>query len=70
MDNHVSKVPLTCGTPVSHRTQRVNTDLNNINPDDTNYDEDDSDTIIFIRFLDCTSNLKTGKHLKKNYVKN
>ena len=23
MDNHVSKVPLTCGTPVSHRTQRV-----------------------------------------------
>ena len=23
MDNHVSKVPLTCGTPVSHRTRRV-----------------------------------------------
>ena len=23
MDNHISKVPLTCGTPVSHRTQRV-----------------------------------------------
>ena len=24
MDNHVNKVPLTCGTQVSHRTQRVN----------------------------------------------
>ena len=24
MDNHVSKVPLTCAIPMSHRTQRVN----------------------------------------------
>ena len=24
MDNHVSKVPSTCGTPVSHRAQKVN----------------------------------------------
>ena len=23
MDSHVTKEPLTCGTPVSHRTQRV-----------------------------------------------
>ena len=29
----------------------LNIDLNNIGPDDTNYDEDDSDTIILIKLL-------------------
>ena len=29
----------------------LNTDLNNINLDDTDYDEDDPETIIYIRLL-------------------
>ena len=30
----------------------LNIDLNNINHDGTNYDEDDPNTIIFVRLLD------------------
>ena len=40
-------------------------DLNNINLDDTNYDEDDPGTIIHIRFLACHIKLGKCKALKK-----
>ena len=39
-----------------------NIDLNNISLDDTNHDEDDPDTIIFIRLLAWNINLKNAKH--------
>ena len=38
-------------------------DLNNTNLSDTNYDEDDLDTIILIRL--CIVNLKNETHFKK-----
>ena len=40
-------------------------DLNNINLDDTNYDEDDPETIIHIRFLACHIKFGKCKALKK-----
>ena len=43
--------------------------LNNINLDD-NFDEDDPDNIILIRFLAWHSKFKKRKALKKRYVKN
>ena len=43
----------------------LNIDLNNINLDDTNYDEDDPETIIHTNFWLGISNLKNTKHLKK-----
>ena len=42
-----------------------NIDLNNINLDDTNYDEDDPDTIILIRLLAWHSKFKKRKKLQK-----
>ena len=44
----------------------LNIDLNNINPDDTNYDKDDPDTIILARILAWHSKFKKRKALKKN----
>ena len=43
----------------------LNIDLNNINLDDTNYDEDDPDTIILIRLLAWHSKFKKRKNLQK-----
>ena len=43
----------------------INIDLNNINFD-TNFDEDDRDTIIHIRFLASHIELEKCKALKKN----
>ena len=40
-------------------------DYNNINLDDTNYDENDPETIVYIRFWLGIWNLKNAKHLKK-----
>ena len=39
-------------------------DLNNINLDDTNYDEDDPQTVVHVRFLAWHNKLKNVKHLK------
>ena len=44
----------------------LNIDLNNFNLDDTNYEKDDPDTIILIRFWLGKLNLKNAEHLKKN----
>ena len=41
-------------------------DLNNVDLDHINYDEDDSDTIIIVRFWLNILNLKNSKHLKKD----
>ena len=38
----------------------LNIDLNNINLDDTNYDEDDPDTIILIRLLASHTKFEKG----------
>ena len=43
----------------------LNIDLNNINLEDTNYDEDDPDTIIHIRLLAWHIKFKKCKELKK-----
>ena len=43
----------------------LNIDLYNINLDDTNYDEDDPDTIILIRLLVWHIKFEKGKALKK-----
>ena len=43
----------------------LNTDLHNINLEDTSYDEDDSHTIMLIRLLDLHIKLKPRKELKK-----
>ena len=40
-------------------------DLNNINLDDTNYDEDDPETIIHVRLLAWHSKFENCKALKK-----
>ena len=42
-----------------------NIDPNNINLDN-NFDEDNLNTVIFIKLLACILNLKSEKHLKKN----
>ena len=39
-------------------------DLNNVDLDHINYDEDDSDTIIIVRFWLNILDLKNSKHLK------
>ena len=44
----------------------LNINLDSINLNNTNYDEDDSDTIIFVRFQVGILNLKNIKHIKKN----
>ena len=44
----------------------LNKDLNNINFGDTNYDEDDPDVIIVVRFLAWHSKLAIRKALKKH----
>ena len=41
----------------------------NINLDDTNYDEDDPEAIIYIRLLTCILNLKNVERLKKSVMK-
>ena len=46
----------------------LNTDLNNINLDDTNYDEEDPDIIIHVRRLVWHIKFEKRKELKK-YVK-
>ena len=43
----------------------LNTDLNNINLDDTDYDEDDPETIIYIRLLAWHIKYEKRKTLKK-----
>ena len=43
----------------------LNTDLNNINLDDTDYDEDDPETIIYIRLLAWHIKYEKCKTLKK-----
>ena len=43
----------------------LNIDLTNINLDDTNYEEDDPDTIILIRLLAWCIKLEKRKGLKK-----
>ena len=43
----------------------LNIGLNNINFDDTSYDEDDADTIIHVRLLVWHIKLEKGKELKK-----
>ena len=45
----------------------LNIDLNNINLEDTNYDEDDPDTIIHIRLLAWHIKFKKCKELKKEW---
>ena len=42
-----------------------NVDLNNINLDDTNYDEDDPDAIILVRLLAWHNKFEKRKELKK-----
>ena len=44
----------------------LNIDLNNINLDDTNYDEDDPDTIILIRLLASHTKFEKGKGKEKD----
>ena len=44
----------------------LNINLDSINLNNTNYDEDDSDTIILVRFQLAILNLKNIKHIKKN----
>ena len=48
----------------------LNTDLNNINLDHTNYDKDNSETIIHIRLLAWNTKFEKRKALQKIYVKN
>ena len=43
----------------------LSVNLNNINLDDTNYEEDDPDTIIIIRFLAWHIKIEKRKALKK-----
>ena len=43
----------------------LNIDLDNIDLGDTNYEEDDLDTIILIRLLACHIKFEKGKELKK-----
>ena len=43
----------------------VRIDLNNINIDNTNYDEDDSETIIHIRLLACLIKFEKCKAIKE-----
>ena len=43
----------------------MNIDLNSINLDDTNFEEDDPDTIILIRLLDWHIKFEKRKELKK-----
>ena len=40
----------------------LNIDLNKINLDDTNYEQDDLDTIIHVRLLACILSLKNAKN--------
>ena len=44
----------------------LNIDFNNINLDDTNYDEDDPDTIILIRLLASHTKFEKGKGKEKD----
>ena len=48
----------------------LNTDLNNINLDHTNYDKDNSETIIHIRLLAWNIKFEKRKALQKIHVKN
>ena len=43
----------------------LNIYLNNINLDDIDYNQDDPETIIYIRLLDCHIKFKKRKALKK-----
>ena len=43
-------------------------DLNNINLDDTNYHEDDPETVIHSDLCLGILNLKNPRHLKKSYM--
>ena len=44
----------------------LNVNLNNINLDDTNYEEDDPDTNILFRLLAWHSKFEKGKTLRKS----
>ena len=46
----------------------LGTDLNNINLDDSNYDEDDPETIIHIKLLVWLSKFEKGKVLEKELM--
>ena len=48
----------------------LNIDLNNINLDDTNYEEDDPILLFLSDFWLGMLNLKNARHLKKNKMKN
>ena len=48
----------------------LNIDINNVNLDDTNYDEDDPDILFLSNVWLGIWNLKNTKHLKKREVKN
>ena len=52
-----------------YRMGILNTDLNNINLDDTYYDEDDLETITFISLLACHIKFEKRKVLKKEFSK-
>ena len=43
----------------------LNIDLKNVNCDDTDYDEDDPDTIIYVRLLAWHIKFEKSKELKK-----
>ena len=45
-------------------------DLNNINLDDTNYDKDDPETIIYVQLLAWHIKFEKCKALKKSLMKN
>ena len=48
----------------------LNIDLNNINLDDSNYEEDDPILLFLSDFWLGMLNLKNARHLKKNKMKN
>ena len=58
-NKHSSNVVFSC-----NKMGILNIDLNNTNLDN-NFDEDDPDTIIFVRFLAWCSNFAKRKTLKK-----
>ena len=44
-------------------------DINNINPDDTNYDDDDLETVIHIRLLATHIEFEKRKAIQKSQMK-
>ena len=48
----------------------LNIDLNNVNLDDTNYNEDDPETVIHLRLLVWHIKFEKHKPLKKSLMRN